>query len=560
MARRISTQAPRAADGDRGLVVESRDRIAESYAAYLTDESGYGPSSCDRIVFARSEQDVADALLDAVSRGGEITVSGARTGIVGGAVPARGTLLSVVEMKRVLGVRRLPDGSFTVLAEPGISIAALKERIGKKDVADAGSLTPAGRDALDAFLAAGPLCYPPDPTEDTAHLGASVATNASGARSFRYGATRSHVRRVRVVLAGGEVLDIERGACLEKGGGFEVATLGGSVIAVPAPRYPMPGIKNAAGYYSAPGMDLLDLFIGSEGTLGVITEVEALLSPPPASVLSALAFFPSDDDAVAFVRHARGDSPDGPPPRGVAPIALEFFDSRSLRFLRERKREQGDSSSIPELPADAGAAVHFEQDFSEEDLSELCSAWESVLAAHGSSMERTWGGMDDADLARLRALRHSLPEEVNSAVARAKAAHPEIHKVGTDIAVPPEALEGMFRLYRETLEGTGLDYVVFGHIGDSHLHLNIIPRTTDELRIAKSLALRFAEHAVAAGGTVSGEHGIGKLKHDFLRVQYGDDGLSQMAAVKRALDPRGILNRGVMLPESLLGDQGPETR
>lgn len=441
----------------------------------------------------------------------------------------RGTLLSLVEMTRILGIRGLPDGRLAVCAEPGVSIAA-----------------------LDAFLAAGPLSYAPDPTEDTAHLGASVATNASGARSFRYGATRSHVRRMRVVLACGEVLDIERGACREEGGRFEIATLGGSVIVVPAPRYRMPLIKNAAGYYSEPDMDLLDLFIGSEGTLGVITEIEVILSPRPAAVLSALAFFASDDDAVAFVRHARGDSPGGPPPRGVAPIALEFFDSRSLRFLRARKKEQGGSSSIPELPADAGAAVHFEQDFADEELSDIYDAWESVLSAHGSSMEHTWGGMDDADLARLKALRHSLPEEVNSAVARAKAVHPEIHKVGTDIAVPPEALEGMLRLYRESLEATGLDYVVFGHIGDSHLHLNIIPRTPDELRAAKALALLFAEHAVAVGGTVSGEHGIGKLKHDFLQIQYGEEGLRQMVAVKRALDPQGILNRGVMFPEALL--------
>jgi D-lactate dehydrogenase (cytochrome) len=314
----------------------------------------------------------------------------------------------------------------------------------------------------------------------------------------------------------------------------------------------MPRIKNAAGYYSAPGMDLVDLFIGSEGTLGVITEVEVILAPRPAAVLSALAFFASDDDAVAFVRRARGDSPDGPPPEGVAPIALEFYDSRSLDFLRARKKEQGDSSSIPELPPDAGAAVHFEQDFAEEDLGDVYDAWESVLSAHGSSMERTWGGMDDADLARLKALRHCLPEEVNGAVARAKAAHPEIHKVGTDIAVPPEALEGMLRLYRESLRNTGLEYVIFGHIGDSHLHLNIIPRTAEELGVAKSLALRFAEHAVSVGGTVSGEHGIGRLKHDFLRIQYGEDGLRQMVAVKKALDPGGILNRGVMFPEALL--------
>jgi D-lactate dehydrogenase (cytochrome) len=167
-------------------------------------------------------------------------------------------------------------------------------------------------------------------------------------------------------------------------------------------------------------------------------------------------------------------------------------------------------------------------------------------------MERTWGGMEDADLGRLKALRHSLPEEVNATVARAKAAHPEIHKVGTDLAVPGDALIDMVRAYRKGLDGTGLAFVIFGHIGDSHLHLNVMPRTPDELAAAKALALSFARRAVALGGTVSGEHGIGKLKHEFLRIQFGDDGLRRMAAVKRALDPGGVLNRGVMFPEDLL--------
>jgi D-lactate dehydrogenase (cytochrome) len=182
----------------------------------------------------------------------------------------------------------------------------------------------------------------------------------------------------------------------------------------------------------------------------------------------------------------------------------------------------------------------------------IYDAWEELLAAHGSSMEQTWGGMDEADLARLKALRHGIAEQVNMAIAAAKAEHPDIHKVGTDIAVPADALTEMFRFYENELEGTGLRYVIFGHVGDSHLHLNIMPNDPYELRVAKELALRFAGRAVELGGTVSAEHGIGKLKHDFLRIMYGDAGLAEMVAVKKALDPAGVLNRGVMFPEELL--------
>jgi D-lactate dehydrogenase (cytochrome) len=299
-------------------------------------------------------------------------------------------------------------------------------------------------------------------------------------------------------------------------------------------------------------MDLIDLFIGSEGTLGVITEVELILAPAPEGILSALAFFGTDEDAVDFVKHARGDSPAGGPRGVVVPIALEFFDSRSFEFLRRRKVEEGPSSEIPELPADAVAGVLFEMEFTEDTLLEIYDAWESVLSAHGSSMENTWGGMEESELERLRALRHSIAEQVNGVIARANARYPEIHKIGTDAAVPPGALEGILGFYRDELDGTNLEHVIFGHIGDNHLHLNIMPSSPEELRAGKELAMRFAHRAVELGGTVSAEHGIGRIKHDLLRLQYGDDGMRQMAAVKRAFDPSCVLNRGVVFPEELL--------
>jgi D-lactate dehydrogenase (cytochrome) len=110
----------------------------------------------------------------------------------------------------------------------------------------------------------------------------------------------------------------------------------------------------------------------------------------------------------------------------------------------------------------------------------------------------------------------------------------------------------MFACYRDALAGTDLEYVVFGHIGDSHLHLNIMPADPDQLRVAEGLALQFARQAVKMGGTVSAEHGIGKLKHEFLEALYGEDALREMAALKKAFDPSGMLNRGVMFPADLL--------
>ena len=536
------------------LVVDSRERIEESYGDYLSDESRYGPAEADRLIIVRDEAQVADALVAAADAGVNVTVSAGRTGIVGGAVPAGGVLLSLSDMKRVLGVRRLPDGRFTVRVEPGLSVAELRERLLTKDLGVETSDDAGAQADLEAFLADDRIYfYPPDPTEDTAHLGATVATNASGARSYRYGATRRHVHGLRVVLTTGDVIAVERGACAADGSLFVLARTDGSEAEVRVPGYAMPDTKNAAGYYAAPGMDLVDLFIGSEGTLGVITEIELLLTPAPEGILSALAFFGSDKDAVAFVRHARGDGPvETPAPDVIVPLALEFFDSRSFEFLRSRKAEEGSSSEIPELPADAVAGVLFETEFTEDALFDIYEGWESVLSAHGSSMENTWGGMEESELARLRALRHSIAEQVNGVIARANARYPEIHKIGTDAAVPPPALEEMLGFYRSELDGTNLEHVIFGHIGDNHLHLNIMPSSPAELRAGKELAARFAGRAVELGGTVSAEHGIGRIKHDFLRLQYGDDGMRQMAEVKKVFDPSCVLNRGVVFPEEIL--------
>ncbi len=555
MSTVVRTVEPRGEGVPGCTIIESVERITESYADYLTDESGFGPPKVDCLVFARSERQVADVLADASDRGVYVTVSAGRTGIVGGAVPAGGTLLSLAEMNRVLGIRRLADGRFAVRVEPAVTVAGLEEMLAVGDLGlDPETLPPEEAAALAALKAdERGYFYPPDPTEMSAHLGATVATNASGARSYYYGATRRHVHSVRVVLPCGEVIAAERGIFTAGDGRFEIRLTGGDSLDVAVPGYAMPETKNAAGYYVAPDVDLVDLFIGSEGTLGVLTEVELVLSRRPSGVLSALAFFPDDESAIAFVKHTRGDHADSPVPASVTPLALEFFDSKSFEFLRERKEAQGASSGIPELPEDAAAGVLFEQEFEDEDaLMAAYEGWEELLSHHGSSMENTWGGMEESDLARLKALRHSIAEEVNGTIARARAKHPEIHKIGTDIAVPAGRFEEMVAYYRERLAGTTLRYVMFGHIGDSHVHLNIMPQDLDELLAAEKLALEFAKHGVSMGGTVSGEHGIGRLKHAFLEALYGAGGLVEMAALKAAFDPAGILNRGVMFPSYLL--------
>jgi len=282
-------------------------------------------------------------------------------------------------------------------------------------------------------------------------------------------------------------------------------------------------------------MDLIDLFIGSEGTLGVVTAVRLKLVQKPAAILSAISFFPEEGHAVSFAIEAR---------RRLLPLCLEYFDSRSLNLLRREGVPFG-------LPPAAGAAIFWETAY-EEDIEEVYDGWEALMLAHGASMEETWSGMERAEWERLKAFRHAIPELINRIIGQRKGKHGEIHKVSTDMAVPDRHLRDMMDAYRRSLEATDLEYVIFGHIGDNHLHVNILPHTASDMSRAKDLVMSLARAAVSMGGVVAAEHGIGKLKHDLVRIQYGDEGLREMARVKKAIDPPAILGRGTIVPESLL--------
>jgi D-lactate dehydrogenase (cytochrome) len=283
--------------------------------------------------------------------------------------------------------------------------------------------------------------------------------------------------------------------------------------------------KHVAGYFAAPEMDALDLFIGSEGTLGVVTEIEARLLPLPAGALAGVVFFTGENGLLAFVDEAR---------KTLSARALEYFDGEALNFLRPH---------FPEIPEPAAGAVFFEQETTPDTEDQLFSAWAALMEKHGAAVDDSWFATSERDRERLQAFRHRLPVLVNEFVAR----HGQ-RKLGTDLAVPDAAFPEMLRFYQDTLRAAGLGYVIFGHVGDNHVHVNLLPRDDAEAQRGREIYAAFVRRAVALGGTVSAEHGIGKLKRDYLRELYDERALAEMAALKRALDPAGILGRGNIFP------------
>ncbi len=413
---------------------------------------------------------------DAAAAQVPLTISGAGTGLTGGRVAQGGWVVSLDRLNRI-------------------------ETHNGYAVCGAGALL---RD-LQSAAAATKQFYAPDPTEWGASIGGTIATNASGSRSFRYGDTRRHVRALRVVLADGETLALNRG---EK------------------PPFELPAIeppqttKNTAGYYLRPGMDYLDLFVGSEGTLGIVTEAELQLLLAPEELFTGVVFFDSDESALAAVD-------------GWRPVAglrmLEYMDAASLNLLRPR---------YPEIPVEARAAVLIEQE-SEQGVEE---AWIERLEASAALLDASWFALSAADRERFRKFRHAVPEAVNDLVRQRN-----LTKMGSDFAVPIPRNRDMLRVYRDTLdrEFPG-QYVIFGHIGDAHLHTNILPASDAEWQRAKVLMMNFAAEAVRMGGTVSAEHGLGKRKKDLLPIQFGGGHIAAMKSVKARLDPQNLLGRGTL--------------
>jgi len=487
---------------------------------YLSDASNMAGGSAEKLFLPENVDEIAEILKDADAAGTAVTVSGARTGTVGGAIPYGGVVVSLEKLNKI---RSIDKTALFAIVEPGVILADLQSAIDNEG-----------------------LFYPPDPTEWSCQIGGTVATNASGARSFKYGATRRFVRRLTVVLASGEIIDLIRGETVSDASGqIAVRTRGGREITARVPTYDRPNVrKNVSGYYNTQPLDAIDIFIGSEGTLGVIAEIELELRPKPEGFFSGIVFFQSGSQLLSFVDEAMARSfaaREAAEQRSATDIdasLLEYFDGNALRFIAEK---------FPEAPADAAGAIFFEQETTAANEDEMLERWNELLERHGADLDRSWFTTTEQDRERMRAFRHALPVAVNERITRYKQ-----KKVGTDMAVPDENFAGFLRFYDAILSASGIDHVIFGHIGDRHLHANLLPKDDGEAEKARHIYGRCVAQAIMLGGTVSAEHGIGKLKRKYLSAMMGERYLNEMAELKRAFDPNGILGRGNMFEEKYL--------
>lgn len=490
---------------------------AAAVADFLHDESKLASTGIASLALPRTVDELRAVMAWHAHAHHDVAVSGSRTGVTGGAVPEPGThLVSLAELRGIVEVQAEGDHPYaTVLAGTWLS-------------------------ELTAHLAAAhpELIFPVDPTETSASFGGMVATNAGGARTYRFGAMRAWVEALTVELPSGGTLRLRRGERASQGRSLWLED-GGEPRALQLPAIPKPATKNAIGYGFFADGDPLDLWIGAEGTLGVVSEVTVRLERRAESRLGYLQFFARVDAAFAFVEALRAA-------RDLKTTAIEFLDARSHELARESGKPAVER--VLQFGATAACSVFAEIGYADDDeLAQIADRLSALVSAAGGDPDASLAGSGEGELKDIRAFRHAVPERINALIAQRRERHPGLHKIATDMAVPDASLGWVFARYHEVLGAAGLDFAAFGHVGNNHFHVNILPRDEGELATAKGCYAVLAEEIVARGGCVSAEHGIGRIKKGFLPIQYPPAVMEAFRAVKRWVDPEWRLNRGILI-------------
>jgi D-lactate dehydrogenase (cytochrome) len=484
------------------MIIKTDQDEIQNYLVDASNTKGF----CDAVYIPETVTEMAAAIRDIINKKQVVTISGNGTGLTGARVPRGGIVISTEKLNRIIEISE-PD-KFAIV-EPGVLLSHLQDEV--RSIA---------------------LLYAPDPTERNCFIGGTLATNASGARTFKYGPTRNYVEELEILLADGDFLNLKRGEIFADDFSLSLITSSGKNIKLSLPEYEMPKTKNASGYFCKRNMDAIDLFIGSEGTLGVITKIKLKLLSLPDNEISCVLFFDSDKNALNFLIKARDESYKSRTlnsSNSIDATALEYFDENALRFLKD------DYSNIP---SNATAAIWFEQ-ICNEDKGQLLELWINLFSGCGGKDEDAWFAFTEKDKERIIEFRHAISVIVNEYITRNN-----FRKLGTDVAVPDDSFIDFYYAVKKDVETEKLDYVIYGHLGNSHIHLNMLPKTEVEFDKGKKLYKNICSKAIKLGGTFSAEHGVGKNKTEYLLEMYGEENVNKMRMLKKKLDPNYIWGVG----------------
>lgn len=435
----------------------------ERREAYGRDESELGAFPPDVVVVVADAEEIRAVFEIATRHRVPVIPVAARSGKSGGVLALEGGI--AVSLERMNRILEISPGDLVARVEPGVVTGVFQTEVERHG-----------------------LFYPPDPNSlEMCTLGGNVAENAGGPRALKYGVTREYVLGLTAVLPTGEIV-----------------------------RTGHRSIKGVAGY------DLTGLFVGSEGTLGIVTEITLKLVPRPRHVATALVVFRSVEDAARAVSRVLAE--------GILPRCLELLDDVSLAAAAK--------TSPYRFPADAGAALLVETDGNDEEgtFAEIVRVAEAVQGEAAG----------DVILAQNEAQRREIWETRRYLSVNLKTLHPR--KLSEDVAVPRSKIPAMIARAKEIGARRGLTVATYGHAGDGNLHCNVLFDRADERAAVDAAVAELLHAAVDLGGTITGEHGVGYAKRDFLEYEQGRELVALQRRLKAVFDPLGILNPGKIFP------------
>ncbi len=449
-------------DVQKLIAIVGEDNVSQRQAdldAHSVDESWVDPHIPEVVVWPSSAQQVSEIVRYANERRLPVVPWAGGSSLEGNPVPVcGGILLAMYRMNRILNIN---EDDLQVTVEPGVIY-----------------------DELNAQLRRLGMFFPPAPgSSDVANIGGMVANNSSGMRTVKYGVTRDYVQRLEVVLPSGEIVHLGSNA-----------------------------IKTTSGY------DLLGLMIGSEGTLGVVTEITLRVVGAPEQVAAVVAVFDELDDATATVYDCIRS--------GLDPSAIEFLDEGTVRVTNQ---QQG--LHLRETPT-----LFIEFHGNQADIEEQVEYLRELCEENGCTDFQA--AMTAEDREQLWAARSEAHDSI-------KFSHPGAVMIAGDVCVPISKFGALVHFVHDLAQRMNLPIYAFGHAGDGNLHTETIAHREDAEEFARGIQAtdEIIKHGLALGGTVAGEHGVGLAKREYMALEHGNS-LEIMKAIKHLLDPNGIMNPG----------------
>lgn len=466
---------------------------------YLSDASNL-KGRAEKLYIPENIDEINKILKECYLKNEKLTISAGGTGTTGSRIALSDSILSVEKLNNIID---FDAENHTVTVEPGVIV---------KDLQD--------------FLDLKGFIYPPNPTETSSFVSGNVATNASGARTFKYGSTRDFVMELDVVLADGDEMNIKRGDRFTDNKELKYKTNNGKYLTINFKEISIPNTtKSAAGYFIRPNMDLIDLLIGSEGTLCVFKKIKLKLIPKPKNEIGLVIFFKSENYLHDFVSTVRDKS------KNINDIInarlIEYFDEESLALQRLKEKS---------IPYEAKAAIWVEQEYDNNE-EEILENWYEIASKYSDLKDDIWIAMNENEKRRLYEFRHALPMIVDEKISQMN-----IHKISLDTCVNNDVFRNYIQEYDNIIKSSHISYCKWGHIGDSHIHTNIFPKNKDEYHKSLKIYDIIIDKTLEVNGTISAEHGIGKIKKNYLLKMLGIDTINYFKEIKQVFDNKSILN------------------